>query len=112
MASTVTLQSPQFALGPELFRFGTFNLGVYATGGITISASQLKLRAIEYFQPQAFNGVVYVASGYAADKSTVTIKAYQNKNPADVGGADIPLPEVTNATDLTSATVGFMVFGH
>ena len=41
------------------------------------------------------------------------IKAYQQKDPAAAGGADIALPEVANATDLSALTnVGVVVFGR
>lgn len=70
----------------------TTDTGDYATNGFALPAAA---------QPNAFGMteydevIVMPGGGYVPEyvKSTGKVKVYRQKNPADAGGADIPLPE-------------------
>ncbi len=63
-------------------------------------------------------GIVGNAEGYVfqvspvAGSNDVKIEAYRQKDPAAAGGADIPLPEVTAAVDLSAVPVMIHLWGH
>lgn len=101
MASAVTSDGvPHSGAGDSNMRRGTFNLGTYATGGVAITAAQLGLTTIEHLDVGTAGGILFEWI-----KSSGLVKAYRQKDPAAAGGADIALPEVANAVDI-SANVG------
>lgn len=42
--------------------------------------------------------------GFAWSRSTQKLLVYWQKDPANAGGADIPMPEVANGADLSAVT--------
>lgn len=109
MAVSVTFDSKSkgsFFSGSEKVRRGTISLNTYATNGIAIAASDLRLRSLDHLD-------IGVSGGILAewDKANGKIKAYRQKDPAAAGGADIALPEVTNAVDLSAITFRFQALG-
>lgn len=108
MASTMTLSGDwMVSLGNRRLTQGTGNLGTYATGGIAVTATQVGLGAIDDL-------VVMPAGGYVFeyDKTNGKVLAYDQKDPAAAGGADIALPQVATATSLSSITFRFHAFGR
>ena len=86
---------------------GTGNLGnPYASGGIAVSASQVGLGVIDEL-------IVMPAAGYVFEyvPSTGKVKAYDQTDPANAGGADIALAEV-GAVDLSGVTFRFVAIGR
>src|SRR5215471_2083413 len=111
MASTVTIDAQPDGLGAAgnaYQRYGTINLGTYATGGVAVTAAQFQL------DDHIFDLDVRPAGGYLFEflKATGLVKAYRQRDPAAAGGADIPLPEVTNGVDLSSVSSRFVAVGH
>lgn len=111
MASTVTFDTGQDgrgAAGDKLVRRGTLNLGTYATNGVALTKAQLDL-------PVSINHLdVGSSAGYIAewDKTNQKVKVYRQKDPAAAGGADIALPEVANAVDLSAVNFRFFAMGN
>lgn len=107
MASTITLAGDWMtSLGNRRMVHATGNLGnPYATGGIAVAASQFGLGQLEAL-------VIEAAGGYVFEwvASTGKIKAYDQKDPAAAGGADIALPEV-GAIDLSGITFRCIAIG-
>lgn len=91
---------------PRKVRRGTVALGSYATNGVAITARNVELNRIDDLDVQPTGGYVFEYL-----PSTGKIKAYRQKNPADAGGADIPLPEVANAVDLSAIASRFRAEG-
>lgn len=115
MASTVTIDNGQTGRGGQgdvFVRRGTLNLGIYATGGVSVTKQQLEL-PVEVVdvdvQPSA--GIIFETIKGTGGQ-TFTIKAYRQKDPAAAGGADIALPEVTNAVDLSAVVPRFEAKGR
>lgn len=110
MASTITLDSGQKGrgvAGDRLIRRGSGNLGVYATNGIAVTLGQFEFPTeISDLDLGAGAGIVF-----EFDKANMKIKAYRNKDPGAAGGADIALPEVGNAVDITTAAFRFRAEG-
>lgn len=107
MASTITLSGDwMINIGNRRMTSGTGNLGTYASGGIAVSAGQVGLGQIDELQ-------VMPAGGYVFEyvKSTGKVKAYDQKDPAAAGGADIALPEV-GAIDISAITFRFQAIGR
>ena len=84
----------------------------YPTGGESITASDVGLHKITEAIPHgAFrktsdgSTAVFVSYDYTNSK----LFAYRQKDPANAGGADIPLPEVGNTVDL-SGFHGYVTF--
>lgn len=97
--------------GPPLgghIRVGTGNLGAsYTAGGEAVTKSDV-----------GFDGIlshlsVDPAGGYVFewDSANSKILAYEQTDPADAGGANVPLVEVTAATDLSAVTFRFLAIG-
>lgn len=111
MASTVTIDAQpdgrHDGIGGLRGRFGKLNVGVYATGGVAVTASQFE------FSASILHLDVGSSAGYVFefDKTNLKILVYRQKDPAAAGGADIPLPEVANAVDLTAITPRFFALG-
>lgn len=114
MASTVTLDSGSTGRGGQgdvFVRRGTLNLGIYATGGVTVTKQQCEL-PVEILdvdvQPSA--GIIF-ETVKGTGGQTFTIKAYRQKDPAAAGGADIALPEVGNGVNLAAVNFRFRAEG-
>jgi hypothetical protein len=88
--------------GTTYQRRGTVNLGVYATNGVAVTAAQLNCSQILDLDISPAGGIVFE---YVP--ATGKVKAYRQRDPAAAGGADIALPEVTNAVDLTAVVARF-----
>jgi hypothetical protein len=82
----------------------------YPTGGesVTINDSTYDV-TLERIAHMNANGGGYV---YGWDAANQKLKVYRQKDPANAGGADIPLPEVANTTDLSSLTSAFSAVGQ
>lgn len=91
---------------PRKIRRGTISLGTYATNGVAITTKNLELTRIDDLDIQPSAGYIFE---YVP--STGKIKAYRQKDPAATGGADIPLPEVANAVDLSGVSARFRAEG-
>jgi hypothetical protein len=82
----------------------------YPTGGESISGlisgGGVKLERVSHF---ATGGGGYVAK---LDKANQKVIVYRQKDPGNAGGADIPLPEVGNTTDLSAQTWSFFAVGQ
>lgn len=72
------------------------NLGVYATGGVTVTPSQLNLRTVVFVECEPAGGYQFVY-----DRPTQKFLAYSS------GGT-----QVTNATDLTAQQFRCAAVGH
>lgn len=111
MASTVTIDAQpagRVTSGNTRMRRGTINLGVYATGGVAITAAQFELYvAMEDLDIAPSGGYVFEYL-----PATLKVKAYDQKDPAAAGGADIPLPEVGNAVDISAIVTRFVATGR
>lgn len=84
----------------------------YPTGGESLTAAQVGLKTIVAAIPHgAFrktsDGSTAVLVSY--DHTNSKLFAYRQKDPANAGGADIPLPEVGNTIDLSGFS-GRMTF--
>lgn len=106
--STTLLGSPAATgvIGSQ--RAGTFtvSLNTYATNGIAFTPANFGMVRIDYMNIPPAAGYVFEVD-YANSK----IKAYRQKDPANAGGADIALPEVANAVDLSSVSTRALVIG-
>lgn len=91
---------------PRKIRRGTISLGTYATGGIAVTPRNLELIRVDDLDIQPTGGYLFEYL-----PSTGKIKAYRQKDPGATGGADIPLPEVANAVDLSAVTSRFRAEG-
>jgi hypothetical protein len=110
VASTITLDAGQKGrgvAGDKFIRRGSGNLGIYATNGVAVTTGQFELASeISDLDLGIASGIVF-----EFDKTNMKIKAYRQKDPAAAGGADISLPEVTNAVDLSAVTFRFRAEG-
>lgn len=110
MAVTVTLDAQPDGLtnvGALHARFGSLNLGSYATNGVAVGKGDFNLSV----------GLVDLdvspAGGYVFewDKTNGKVKAYR-ENGAGAYTQNQPLVEVANAVDLTSVSARFRAFGR
>jgi|SRR5882724_6406724 len=105
MASTVTADNLPHPgkgnAGGYFARFGTLNLGIYATNGIAVTPAQFNLITLVHLDLGATAGIVFE---YV--KSTGKIKAFWTG-----AGLSAALAEVTNATDLSAMTARFAAWG-
>jgi len=108
MAATATLTTTtgRSAAGTRYLREGTLNLGTYATGGIAVTKATFDL------WHSLVDLEVRPSGGYVPEYVGGKVKVYDQKDPAASGGADIPLPEVANATDLSAVNFPFRAEGH
>lgn len=110
MASTVTIDAQpggRTVHGNRKVRKGTLTLGnPYATNGIAVTAAQFE------FYGDLEDLDIRPAGGYVFewDKANAKVKAYDQKDPAAAGGADIALPEC-GAIDLSSVSARFRAVG-
>lgn len=83
----------------------------YATGGETLTASDLGLKTVltASIQQKTVGTTIRV---FQYDLANSKILAFQQKDPAAAGGADIALPEVANTTDLSTITVRVTAVGY
>lgn len=103
MASTVTIEADgRGTTSSKYVRRGTLNLGTYASGGVAVAKGQFELNVVL----DELN--VFPTSGYIPrwNKTTGKILVYVQKDPANAGGADIPLPEA-GAIDLSAVNFRF-----
>lgn len=110
MALVVTLDSTggrTFSF-PHKERRGTIALGTYSTTGVAVTGTNFEL----YHTLSDLD--VRPAGGYVFEyvKTTGKVKAYRQKDPAAAGGADIPLPEVTDGVDLSAVSARFRAEGR
>lgn len=112
MAATLTIATDgRGAAGDKLVRRGTGNLGTYATGGIAVTKANCDLPVkLSRLEIDPAGGYIFEASALTVNGAT--IKAYRQKDPAAAGGADIPLPEVANAVDLSAVTFNWTATGN
>jgi hypothetical protein len=89
-------------------RLGIFNVtvGTYTTNGLAYTPALFGLNRIDFLQ-------LFPASGYVfeTDYTNLKVKAYDQKDPGNAGGADIALPEVGNSTNLGSVVARAIVIG-
>jgi len=95
----------------EKARFRIFSATLdnsYPTGGYSLTPADFKLDVnIDLIQPMFAGGFVL-----SFDDATQKLMAYQQTDPADTGGADTPLVEVANATDLSSVLARGICYGN
>lgn len=97
----------RFVTGDRQIRTGTISLGTYATNGVAVTKANFDL-------PVVLNHLeVDPSAGYLFefDKTNSKVKAFRQKDPAAAGGADIALPEVANAVDLSAVLSRFRASG-
>lgn len=103
---TATVQQRISLGGTRYVYLGTYALdNSYATGGDTIVSGANSVVALpEASKLDTFRGGS--PGGYTTEfvKSSGKLKVYRQKDPAAAGGADIPLPEVANAADLSAVS--------
>ena len=110
MAVVVTFDSAatgRGAAGDRAVRRGTITLGTYATGGVAVTKATFDLwHSLDHVD-------LNPAGGYVCEwiKSSGLVKVYDQKDPAAVGGADIPLPEVGNGVDISGTSFRFRAEG-
>ena len=109
MAISITIDKDdgRYVQGNRYVRKGYGNLGIYATGGVAFTPATFDLSSISQLDVANAGGYVF-----EWDKTNQKIKAYRQKDPAAPGGADIPMPEVANAVDLSTVTFRFRVDGN
>lgn len=106
MASTVSSVSVHKS-GDQFKTDGTFNLGTYTTGGITITAGQVSLTQIEDIIINKSNGYTFSPS-LASGGTYATVVAYNADYAATATGA---LIQVATGTDLSSVSLTFVAHG-
>jgi len=92
---------------PREVRRGTIALGTYATNGVAVTKATFDLwHSLADLR-------VDPAGGYVPrfDLANSKVLVYDQKDPAAAGGADIPLPEVANNTDLSGTSFRFVATG-
>lgn len=79
----------------------------YPTGGEAVVPADFSLSVIDFL-------IVGQAGGYVIehDATNKKLKVYRQKDPGAVGGADIALVEVANATNLATLVVRVVAIGH
>lgn len=79
----------------------------YATGGVSLTAANVGLSVIDYCHVSNTAGYVF-----EYDYTNSKVIAYRQKDPAAAGGADIPLPQVANAVDLSAVVTRAFIVGR
>lgn len=106
MAAVVTIEKEIPIGASERLYLGVIALdNSYPTGGEAIDvAGNTSFRKL-FAQPTA--GYVF-----EWDEDGQKLKAFRQRDPGAIGGADVPLPEVTNLADLSALTeIDFIAFG-
>jgi hypothetical protein len=100
MASTVSTKGIPGTVSLAGMKYGTLSLGVYATGGIAVAASQFGTFT------QLIDLDVRPSAGYVPewDEAAGKVIVYVGDND---NAADAPLVEVANATDLAAINFRF-----
>ena len=104
MASSMTVAG-FFSEGSKSGTNGTGNIGTAASGGIAVTARQCGLGVLDDLRVDSAGGYVF-----QYNKSTGKILAFQQTDPADAGGAAIPLVQVTSG-DLSAAIFNWRALG-
>jgi len=80
----------------------TANLGTYATGGVTVTPTQLGLSSVDHAIVQLYSsaGSVSNATRFSYNVATSKVQAWSNSNV-----------EVSNATSLSNLTLRITGFG-
>lgn len=110
MSSTITLDTGSDGskvAGAVKVRYGSGNLGTYASNGVAVTTTQFGF-ALKISDLDARNAAGIV---FEWDKTNSKVKAFRQKDPGAVGGADIALPEVANGVDLSAVTFRFRAEG-
>jgi hypothetical protein len=108
VSATITIDKDgRTDAGPVRERRGKMNLGTYATGGVAVTAKNFKLYKLQALSVHPAAGIIF-----EFDKANLKVKAYRQKDPAAAGGADIALPEVANAVDLSAVSARFIARGQ
>lgn len=71
----------------------------YPTGGESLTPTNLGLRKIDWLEAQPTGGYVF-----QYDYTNQKLLAYQQTDPADTGGADVPLAQAGSTEDLSGVT--------
>ena len=79
----------------------------YPTGGESMTAGDLGLQKVSMVQANPNAG--YIPE---YDHTNSKLKVYRQKDPANAGGADIPLPEVGSTVDLSAVVFRVMATGY
>jgi hypothetical protein len=89
-------------------RLGIFNvtIGTYTSNGLAYTPALFGLVRIDYLRLDPSGGYIF-----ETDYTNSKIKAYDQKDPAAAGGADIALPEVGNSVNLGSVVARALVIG-
>lgn len=110
MGLTVTLSGDWLGnVGNERTSTGTLAFdSSYPAGGEALSAANIGLGLIDKIEIESKSGYVF---SYDYDNGKVMV--YEQTDPADAGGANIPLVEVTDTTSLATLTgVKFRAVGR
>lgn len=108
MALTISLTGDWMeSLGSKRATSGTITFdSAYAAGGESLTAANVGLGVIDFLElNQGEDGYVF-----HWDKANNKIVVYQQTDPADAGGADIPLVEASG--DLSAVVVNFRAIGY
>lgn len=101
MAATITLIRPKQKLR-QAITVNDVNIGVYATGGVSVTPSQLGLSAVEF-------AIVKVESSASLPLGIDALVYNVATSKVLVYGT--PNTEVTNAVDYSALTVRIIAFG-
>jgi hypothetical protein len=102
MAATISSAGAHSIGDSVVLEHGTVNVGTYATSGVAVDDTG----DIEWLP----GSLVGQAQGYVAHyvASTKKIIVRYQTDPAAAGGADVPLKEVANSTNLASVDFPFI----
>lgn len=103
MSATITVNNQMFIAPGLVTRFGTGNLGTYATNGVAVTPQNIGLGVISYLRIEPVSGYIF---NY--DQSTQKIIARRETN--DGTGGSI-LAEVPNGFNLSSITFSWTASG-
>lgn len=109
MASVTLAGDWMISVGNRREVIGLFNFdSSYPTGGESLTAASIGLGVLDFISFDQGQGGYVFDYDYANSK----ILVYQQTDPAAVGGANIPLVEVTNTTSLATLVAKFRAIGR
>jgi hypothetical protein len=79
----------------------------YSTGGEALTAADFGMVALAVVIPMPAGGYVF-----EYDYANAKLKAYRQKDPGNAGGADIPLPEVSAAVNISGSPTYCIAIGR